>query len=65
VEILAAGDDRLTPSEMTDELGALLPDARTTRLSGGGHLAPQSEPAAFTAALLEALSRLSSRLPPA
>lgn len=49
-------EDTLTPPELAEEMAALIPGARLTRLPDAGHLPPMEQPEAVTALLREWLA---------
>jgi 3-oxoadipate enol-lactonase len=52
VLVVVGEEDALTPPADSDALAAALPDARTVRIAGAGHLTPLERPDEFNDALL-------------
>jgi pimeloyl-ACP methyl ester carboxylesterase len=55
--VVVGEDDRITPPALSEELAALIPGARLTRLPSCGHMAPIEQPDAVADALRSLLVR--------
>jgi pimeloyl-ACP methyl ester carboxylesterase len=60
-QVVAAGDDPVTPPDLSRELAAAIPGARLTLVDGVGHLLPFERPAELAAALTELIARMATR----
>lgn len=54
---IGAKDDQITPLGFTEELGEKIPDAETHLLERGGHFCPIASPEAYSARVLQFLTR--------
>jgi pimeloyl-ACP methyl ester carboxylesterase len=60
-QVIAAGDDPVTPPDLSRELAAAIPGAQLTLVEGVGHLLPFERPAELAAALTELIARMATR----
>ncbi len=60
-QVIAAGDDPVTPPELSHEMAAAIRGAHLTRVEGVGHLLPFERPAELAAALAELIARMATR----
>ncbi|TFY97964.1 alpha/beta fold hydrolase [Ramlibacter rhizophilus] len=58
--VLCGAQDRITPPALSEELAALLPSGRLSRIDLAGHMLPLEQPGAVAAALVELLARASA-----
>lgn len=58
VRVLCGEDDRITPCVLSEELAALIPQARLQRIAQAGHMLPLEQPQAVADSLLAQLQRL-------
>lgn len=59
--VIAAGDDPVTPPDLSHELAAGIPGAQLTVVDGVGHLLPFERPAELAAALSDLIARVARK----